>query len=364
MPHFDIVRKSAIRETFRVAHIMGDFDVKADHANEHFVGDLEMPDEWTVGLIVGGSGTGKTTIARELFGAHIVQGFDYSAASVVDDMPKGCSMDEIERMFYAVGFGSVPSWLKPYSVLSNGEKMRVDLARAILQAKDGETIVFDEFTSVVDRTVAKTACVAIRKSLNRIREVGGAENKVYRGLMSPRCRRIPATRLGFFDGRNAPFCVGPRPRVEFTIRECGIREWSKFRRYHYLNTEIVPQSKCFGLFSASGDQVAFCAVIPQPQGMVRNLRRIHRLVVLPDFQGIGLGLKFLDAVARITKASGYELSIVTSAKNLIKALERSSRWRATRCGVMRMSKSRFSNIDRGRKSTRNRCVTASFRFRG
>lgn len=173
MPHFDIVRKSAIRETFRVAHIMGDFDVKADHANEHFVGDLEMPDEWTVGLIVGGSGTGKTTIARELFGAHIVQGFDYSAASVVDDMPKGCSMDEIERMFYAVGFGSVPSWLKPYSVLSNGEKMRVDLARAILQAKDGETIVFDEFTSVVDRTVAKTACVAIRKALNRIREGGG-----------------------------------------------------------------------------------------------------------------------------------------------------------------------------------------------
>lgn len=170
MPHFDIVKKSAIRETFRVAHIMGDFDVKADHANEHFVGDIEIPDKWTVGLIVGGSGTGKTTIARELFGAHIVQGFNYSAASVVDDMPKGCSMDEIERMFYAVGFGSVPSWLKPYSVLSNGEKMRVDLARAILEANDGDTIVFDEFTSVVDRTVAKTACIAISKALHRVKK--------------------------------------------------------------------------------------------------------------------------------------------------------------------------------------------------
>lgn len=170
MPHFDIVKKSAIRETFRVAHIMGDFDVKTEHANEHFVGDIEIPDEWTIGLIVGGSGTGKTTIARELFGAHIVQGFDYSAASVVDDMPKECTMDEIEKMFYAVGFGSVPSWLKPYSVLSNGEKMRVDLARSILEAKDGDTIVFDEFTSVVDRTVAKTACIAINKALHKVKK--------------------------------------------------------------------------------------------------------------------------------------------------------------------------------------------------
>ena len=74
------------------------------------------------------------------------------------------SVNEITRMFYAVGFGSVPSWLKPYSVLSNGEKMRVDLARALLEK---DFVVFDEFTSVVDRTVAKTACIAINKAVKR-----------------------------------------------------------------------------------------------------------------------------------------------------------------------------------------------------
>jgi ABC-type ATPase with predicted acetyltransferase domain len=65
-----------------------------------------------------------------------------------------------------VGFATVWSWLKPYHVLSNGEKMRVDLARAILTEK--ETIVFDEFTSVVDRTVAKTASFAISKAIRKM----------------------------------------------------------------------------------------------------------------------------------------------------------------------------------------------------
>lgn len=73
-------------------------------------------------------------------------------------------IDEIEKTFYAVGFGSVPSWLKPYSVLSNGEKMRVNLARAFLEK---DFFVFDEFTSVVDRIVAQTACIAMEKAIRR-----------------------------------------------------------------------------------------------------------------------------------------------------------------------------------------------------
>lgn len=164
MSHFDIVKKSNIKKTYRVARIMGDYDVKTDHANEHFVGEINVPDDWHIGVIVGGSGTGKTTIAKELFGDQLITGFEWSAASVVDDMPEQCSMDEIERMFYAVGFGSVPSWLKPFDVLSNGEKMRVELARALLER---DFVVFDEFTSVVDRTVAATASVAINKAVHR-----------------------------------------------------------------------------------------------------------------------------------------------------------------------------------------------------
>lgn len=164
MPSFDIVKSCDIDKTYRIARIMGDYDVKLDHAQEHFTGSFELPDDWQIGVIWGGSGTGKTTIARELFGDNMITGFEYTAKSVVDDMPKNCDMAEIEKMFYSVGFGSVPSWMKPYSVLSNGEKMRVDLARALLEK---DFVVFDEFTSVVDRQVAQTASLAINKAIRR-----------------------------------------------------------------------------------------------------------------------------------------------------------------------------------------------------
>lgn len=162
MPTFNIIKKNIVEKTFRVAQVMADFDIKLEHSNESFVGKIDLPEKWNIGLICGGSGTGKTTIAKELFYDNIINDFEWTNESVIDNMPENISVKDIEKMFYAVGFGSVPSWLKPYSVLSNGEKMRVDLARALLEK---DFIVFDEFTSVVDRQVAKTACIAINKAM-------------------------------------------------------------------------------------------------------------------------------------------------------------------------------------------------------
>lgn len=173
MQTFDIVRKSEVDNTFRVASVRGTFDLQAERIEERFTGQINLPDDWQIGIIVGNSGTGKTTIAKELFGADYITSFEYSAKSVVDDMPKHCTVEQITKAFNAVGFSSVPSWLKPYAVLSNGEKMRVDLARAMLS--EDELFVFDEFTSVVDRNVAQIASFAIQKAIRR----GGGEETIY-----------------------------------------------------------------------------------------------------------------------------------------------------------------------------------------
>ena len=81
-------------------------------------------------------------------------------------MPKNKRIEEITKIFNSVGFGTVWSWLKPYFVLSNGEQMRVNLARCILSEQ--KRIIFDEFTSVVDRVVAKTASFAISKAVRKL----------------------------------------------------------------------------------------------------------------------------------------------------------------------------------------------------
>jgi ABC-type ATPase with predicted acetyltransferase domain len=166
MPSFDIVKKSKPKKSFRVSSVLNAFDLDIEKVKEHFKGDIGIEDkEWNIGLIVGGSGTGKSTIANEVFGDHFIK-YDYKSEAVIDDMPKDKSIKDITKAFTSVGFASPPSWLKPYSVLSNGEKMRVDLAYCILQEKD--IIIFDEFTSVVNREVAKTGSYAISKAVKKL----------------------------------------------------------------------------------------------------------------------------------------------------------------------------------------------------
>lgn len=166
MPSFDIVKNVKTQDTYRANAIVNAFDIDVEHIKEHFVGSIDIEDkQWNVGLIVGGSGTGKTTIAKECFGDCIFNGANYTANSVVDDMPANCSIKDIEKAFTSVGFASPPSWLKPYNVLSNGEKMRVDLAYAMLS--NYEVFAFDEFTSVVNREVAKTTSFAIQKAIRK-----------------------------------------------------------------------------------------------------------------------------------------------------------------------------------------------------
>jgi ABC-type ATPase with predicted acetyltransferase domain len=166
MPSFNIIKESKPKESFRVSSVLNAFDLDIEKVKEHFIGNIDIEGkDWNVGLIVGGSGTGKSTIANDVFGNHFMQ-YDYKSEAVIDDMPKDKSIKDITKAFTSVGFASPPSWLKPYDVLSNGEKMRVDLAYCILQEKD--IIIFDEFTSVVNREVAKTGSYAISKAVKKL----------------------------------------------------------------------------------------------------------------------------------------------------------------------------------------------------
>lgn len=168
MPRVTILRQCPIVRSPRVLQLEGLFDVPpAAHSEERWDADLPLDDrEWSIGLIVGPSGAGKTMIAREVFGAAVVTGFEWPTdRSVVDGFPTAMSIKEVTTLLSSVGFSSPPAWLRPFHVLSTGQQFRVTLARAL--AEQPTLCVIDEFTSVVDRIVAQIGSAAVAKSVRR-----------------------------------------------------------------------------------------------------------------------------------------------------------------------------------------------------
>lgn len=167
MPSFNIVRENKRNSSFRTKSIIDRYELKIEHENLCLNGSIDIEDRaWSIGLIVGASGSGKSTIAKEVFKNDYISDLAYSAnKTIIDEMPQNKSIDEITQVFNTCGLGTAWSWLKPYEILSTGEKMRVDLARCILE--DRELFVFDEFTSVVDRNVAKIASFCVSKAIKK-----------------------------------------------------------------------------------------------------------------------------------------------------------------------------------------------------
>lgn len=353
MPNFDIVRESKPSKSFRVASVMGKFDLDSNHIKEHFVGSIDIPSSWNVGLIVGSSGTGKTTIARELFENAYITDFHYESESILDDMPKSKSVDEITSVFNSVGFSSPPSWLKPYSALSNGQKMRVDLANALLQ--DKELIVFDEFTSVVDRNVAQIGSNAVQKAIRKLNRQFIAVTchfDVEDWLLPDWVFDTDSMTFRSYEGQKKN-----RPSISFEIFQAADKSiWKVFAKHHYLSHTHNNAANVF--VGYVNDQLAaFLSVLHFPHPKSKNIKKVHRLVVLPDYQGIGIGIKMLESIGEIYRKQKDRYTIVTSSPSLIHALKKSPKWRCLRFGRTKES----SGVLKG--ATSKDRITSSFEMK-
>jgi ABC-type polar amino acid transport system ATPase subunit/GNAT superfamily N-acetyltransferase len=328
MPNFNILRENKAEKTYRVAAVMGKFDLQTEHIKEEFIGEINYPDDWQIGVIVGASGTGKTTIAKELFEKAYITNFEYTNNTILDDMPEHCSIDDITKMFNSVGFSSPPSWLKPYAVLSNGQKMRVDLANALLQKE--ELIVFDEFTSVVDRNVAKIGSYAVQKAIRKTNKkfiAVACHNDIIDWLLPDWIFDTDSMTFQKFEGQKKN-----RPKIKFEIYKAGNKKiWEVFAKHHYLSHYHNNASTVYVAYV--NEQLAgFISIIHQPHPKVNNIKRIHRLVILPDYQGIGIGVKLTEYIGKIYKNDGYRYTITTSAPSLINYFKKSDNWMCRKFG--------------------------------
>lgn len=322
----DIRRATAIQKTGRVQQLQGMFDVPP--AVESVVEwDCELPVEsrpWNVGLIVGPSGCGKSTIAKELFSRELIQGFDWpSDKSIVDSFPTEMGIKEITLLLSSVGFSSPPSWLRPFHVLSNGEQFRVTVARAL--AEQSELAVIDEFTSVVDRQVAQVGSAAVAKTVRKSGRKLVAVSCHYDIIdwLDPDWIFEPHTGQTQWRSERRP-----RPAVNVEVVRCRTSAWQLFKQHHYLSGEIHKAATCF-LGLVDSRPAAFCAALnfPHHRG---SFYREHRCVVLPDFQGIGLGEKLSSYVASLFVASGKPYRITSGHPAVAAARIKSGNWACVR----------------------------------
>lgn len=331
-----------IPNSFRVQQVAGMFDVPlGEELSQRF--DVELPDRdepWQIGLIVGPSGSGKSTIAREAFGDSLYQAADWPADRAIIDSFGNLPVRKIVELLTAVGFSSPPSWVKPYEVLSNGEKFRCDLAKALSskgcrrQDAGGREHsltpaspilhplrVFDEFTSVVDRNVARVASAAIAKGIRtgRIpcRFVAVTCHYDVAAWLQPDWTLDMATSR--LERRRLR-----RPNINIQIHRCRVEAWSMFARHHYLSGNIHPSARCY-LATWNGIPVSFAATLPMIGK--QNHRRFTRIVTLPDYQGLGIGMKFIAAVAELHREEGLRINVTSSHPALIHHCKRSPLWR-------------------------------------
>lgn len=286
----------------------------------------QIPDSGLV-VLYGSSGSGKTTILRNWFNEN--------SPVFPKDQPiiNLFSSEEIgERFLIALGLRSVPTWRRPLNELSNGEQHRAFSALSLYHG--GEYL--DEFSSVVDRPTAHSLSVSLRRYF--------IESKMKR-LVIASCHDDILPWLEPDHVYNTDTCQWLenrgwllRPSLKLEIRSVMPTEvWSIFRKHHYLSGSI---SKSCSAFVAlyEGKPVAMTSVLPFPSGTIKNAYRGHRTVVLPEFQGLGIGNRLSETVAQHIIDEGYRFFSKTSHPAMGEHREKSPLWRPT-------SKNRKQRLD-------------------
>lgn len=291
------------------------FDYNYTGKSEHIIPEIQLPSEFNIGLIVGPSGSGKTQLLNTLGTPNIPEWNQEKAIVSHFD-----SVEEAFEKFLAVGLNSVPTWVKPFHVLSNGEKFRANLARQL-----GSSIIIDEFTSVIDRNVAKSCSYA----LNRYITKNELNNIVFASChydiidwLQPDW--VFDTSLGEYLPRGSL----QSPEIMVELYPATTAAWSIFSKHHYLTERINNSARCW-IAVWNDTLVGFTSILAFPHKYIKNGWREHRTVVLPDFQGLGIGVRLSDTIGEIILKNDGRFFSKTSHPRMGEYREYSNKWKPT-----------------------------------
>ena len=321
-------------------------------------------DDWQIGLIVGPSGSGKSTVARAAFGDRVAGAFDVAERSGrggllwrdVGPTDHGAAhggrlqlaacLDSALRACSAAASGFAATWPGRWPPVRRPPAGAAD---------EVPIVVFDEFTSVVDRNVAQVGSAAVAKSIR-----GG----------QLRCRFVAVTCHYDVAEWLAPDWIVDmadrscqrrrlrRPDIQLELFRVKHRLWSMFAPHHYLTGSLSKTARCYAAWWR-GNAVSFCATLPVIGR--RNHWRITRVVTLPDYQGIGIGMRVAEAVCDLHRQQGHRINVTASHPALVAHCRKSDRWRLVR--VLKTGSGNTGRFVRGYRSSSGRAVV-SFEYLG
>ena len=243
---------------------------------------------WALGLVVGPSGAGKTSLGKKLFGEGALYDPDDWPRDkpIIEAITPEGDFDAVTGALAGVGLGTVPAWLRPFAVLSNGEKFRANLARVLCE-KPGR-VVIDEFTSVVDRQIARFGALAFAKSWKRLAKKGGNQCV----LLSCHYDIIewlePDWVFDIATGKYSGRSLWRRPRFDLEVWQTDWRYWPLFEPHHYLKVPLMIAAKCY-VGVVEGEPVAHLGVSTKNFGKGGVEARACRLVGNAGVAGRGRG---------------------------------------------------------------------------
>ena len=291
------------------------FDYKFEGTSTFTLPAFDAPKRdgsWNIGLIVGPSGSGKSQLLKQHYGITVEPKWKKT---------KAIASQVAFQKLSAVGLNSVPAWCRPYHVLSNGEQFRSRMAAML-----ASNTAFDEFTSVVDRTVAKSCSNALQREIRK---------EKLTGVVFATCHYDVTEWLQpdwVFDTLTGSLTLGRsvrgRPKIALEIERCDSSWWHAFKDHHYLSDNLNKSARCF-LARWNKTPVGFVSVLPMPSGTLKNAWRESRTVILPDYQGIGLGVRLSDAVAQMYLEEGKRYYSKTAHPRMGEYRNTSKLWRPT-----------------------------------
>ena len=279
--------------SYRAARVKSLFNAESGCNFDLEIDNVDLSGDWNIGVVVGPSGSGKTSIGRQIFGENKI--YDYTQGwspdkPIIDDIAPNGDFNEVTAALANVGLGSVPSWLRPFRVLSNGEQFRAGLAKIVFEKPD--EIVIDEFTSVIDRQIARIGSQAFQKAWRR----GNPKGKVV--LLTPHYDILDWIQPDWvIDTKTKTFVRGllrQRPKINLDIWQVDGSYWKFYKPHYYLD---LPEPVAAMHFIGTVDGELACHIVVTPRFEVHGYRAT-RLVTMPEWQGAGVGSKFLNFIAQ------------------------------------------------------------------